>query len=371
MNILFLVFHGFDPANGISKKIHYQYQALKECNSEVHLCNYEINELGHSTWKIENKTLIDLGKGIPAKIKSKIYFSPIIDYIKSNNINFVYIRSYHNANPFTIHFINRIRRNGTQTVMEIPTYPYDQEYITLRMKLDLMIDKIFRKRLALSLNKIVTFSNESIIFGQQTIRISNGIDFSSIKLKEKNNNTSQSLHLIGVAEVHYWHGFDRIIKGLANYYRENPSYIVYFHIVGNLSGEREKKEIVNPIEEFHLEKYIFLHGNKHGKELDSFFEKADLGIGSLGRHRSGITHIKTLKNREYAARGIPFIYSENDEDFDKKEYVLKAQANETPIDINEIIEFYNSKNWSPSKIRESIRNLSWKEQMQKVLNEVY
>mgnify|MGYP000644641746 CR=1 FL=1 len=40
------------------------------------------------------------------------------------------------------------------------------------------------------------------------------------------------------------------------------------------------------------------------------FEQADFAIGSLGRHRSGITHIKTLKNREYAARGLAFTYSE-------------------------------------------------------------
>ncbi|MEG2480028.1 MAG: hypothetical protein RSA50_07120, partial [Mucinivorans sp.] len=43
---------------------------------------------------------------------------------------------------------------------------------------------------------------------------------------------------------------------------------------------------------------------------DDLFEQADIAIGSLARHRSGITTIKTLKNREYAARGIPFIYSE-------------------------------------------------------------
>ena len=29
MKALFLIFHGFDKANGISKKIHYQVKALK------------------------------------------------------------------------------------------------------------------------------------------------------------------------------------------------------------------------------------------------------------------------------------------------------------------------------------------------------
>lgn len=63
------------------------------------------------------------------------------------------------------------------------------------------------------------------------------------------------------------------------------------------------------------------------------FNQCDFGIGSLGRHRSGIDKIKTLKNREYAARGIPFIYSETDEDFEQMPYVLKAPADESPIDI--------------------------------------
>lgn len=57
-------------------------------------------------------------------------------------------------------------------------------------------------------------------------------------MKKQQNDTSKELHLIGVAEVHYWHGFDRLVRGLADYYRNNPEYKVYFHIVGPLSGER-------------------------------------------------------------------------------------------------------------------------------------
>ena len=37
MKTLFLIFHGFDKANGISKKIHYQVKALKECGVDARL----------------------------------------------------------------------------------------------------------------------------------------------------------------------------------------------------------------------------------------------------------------------------------------------------------------------------------------------
>lgn len=124
--------------------------------------------------------------------------------------------------------------------------------------------------------------------------------------------------------------------------------------------------------DLNLDKYVHFHGNSFGEELDDFFERSDFGIASLGRHRSGITKIKTLKTREYAARGIPFIYSEEDDDFDKMPFVIKAPADETPIDINSIVEFNKSLKLEPSDIRKSIENtLSWKIQMQKVIDETF
>lgn len=46
-----------------------------------------------------------------------------------------------------------------------------------------------------------------------------------------------------------------------------------------------------------------------------------------------------MKNREYAARGLAFAYSETDEDFDDKAYVMKIPADETAVDIDGIVAF--------------------------------
>ena len=124
------------------------------------------------------------------------------------------------------------------------------------------------RKLAAQLDGIVTFSDAETIFGGQTIRISNGIDFDAIPQKITRNDTSRELHLIGVAEVHYWHGFDRIIKGMADYYATHPSYKVYFHIVGALTGERERREILPVIAQYKLEPFVILHGQQHGEQLD-------------------------------------------------------------------------------------------------------
>ena len=42
MKALFLIFHGFNEANGISKKIRYQVKALKDCGVDVRLCHYDV-----------------------------------------------------------------------------------------------------------------------------------------------------------------------------------------------------------------------------------------------------------------------------------------------------------------------------------------
>ena len=369
--ILYISFSGYTVHDGISKKKLAQIKGLKECGCSVVNCYYTVNhENGDRLWMADDNVLANLGSGIWAKIRKRIDYTTIINYIKKQQIELVYMRSEHNASPFLIRFVKQLSSLGVKTVMEIPTYPYDQEYITFESKCFLFIDRVFRKRLAKELHAIVTFSNQKKIFGQRTIQISNGIDFESLKLK-RNQNRVDELHLIGVAEIHYWYGFDRVVAGLADYYSRGPvDCRVYFHIVGDFSGEREKNEILPLIEEYHLEKFVILYGSLYGPDLDLLFDRSDIGIGSLGRHRSNITYIKTLKNREYAARGIPFVYSEIDDDFEKMPYIMKVPANESPVDINKIIHFFIHLEDEPEQIYESVQHLSWKNQMQKVLDSI-
>ena len=368
MKALFLIFHGFDPANGISKKIHYQVEALKENGVKTQLCF--LSEENGKRRMVDKTIIADYGNGLKGKIYKRLEYRSIVRYVRENRIDFVYIRSYHNANPFTIGMLRQLKKSGCRIVMEIPTYPYDQEYITPFMKMELFTDRCFRKKMAHLFDKIITFSDKKVIFGTETLQISNGINFNALQLKKRQNDTSHELHLIGVAEIHYWHGYDRLIQGLAAYYKQPQNYKIYFHLVGQFSGPHERKEIMFPIEDNQLGQYIIFHGRQYGSALDHLFDQCDLGIGSLGRHRSGIDQIKTLKNREYAARGIPFIYSETDADFDNMPYILKIPADESPVDLQSVLRFFYSLHQTPAEIRQSVTDLSWKEQMKRVLQAI-
>ncbi len=373
MKILFLVYHGFSETSGISKKIHYQVKGLRENGHEVHLCSYGFAPDGHRCRFIDNDVLCDYGTGMMAGLRQRTEYNRLFDYCKLNGIEFVYARCFQNANPWLIRFFRRLKRIGIHAVTEIPTYPYDHEFAHFewKMRMGLKIDQIFRHYLYQQMDAVVTFSDAKKIFGQKTIRISNGVDFDSIPLYAPlapyQTMSHADLHLIGVAEVHPWHAFDRVITGIGEYKGEQK---VYFHVVGGVHPTHMNRDFRPLIEKYGLQDRIIFHGQLFGDELTEVFNQCHFAIGSLGRHRSGITVIKTLKNREYATRGIPFVYSEQDSDFDHQPYVLKAPADETPLDVQRVIEFMNHFTMTPVEIRKTVEHLDWKNQMQQVVDEM-
>lgn len=381
MKILFLVYHGFSEHSGISKKIHYQVKGLREGGHDVRLCYYGFAENGHRCRYIDDEVIRDYGKGSWAAVRQRLDYDCVYDYCVSEGIEFVYARCFQNANPWLIAFFKKLRRAGIHAVTEIPTYPYDGEFKNFEWKIraELKIDQMFRERLYQQMDALVTFSDAERIFGQRTIRISNGVDLDSIPLHEPIT-INRELHLIGVAEVHDWHGFDRVMTGIGEYYRgegreergekNEAQRDVFFHVVGGVHPNR-MNTVFNPIiNKYGLQDHVIFHGQLFGDELTKVFNQCQFAIGSLGRHRSGITVIKTLKNREYATRGIPFIYSEQDSDFDHQPYVLKAPADESPVDIRQIIDFMDHFTMKPEDIRKTVEHLTWKIQMQRVVNQI-
>lgn len=378
MRILFLVYHGFSDYSGISKKIHYQVKGLRENGHDVRLCSYGFSEEGHRCRFVDGKVLKDYGTGLVAGFFQRMEYGSIYNYCTREGIEFVYARCFQNANPWLILFFRKLRIAGVKAVTEIPTYPYDQEFATFswKQRCELKIDQLFRHKLSKEMSAIVTFSNAKEIFGQCTINISNGVDFDSIPILRKSRTIEGQLHLIGVAEVHIWHAYDRLITGLGEYYKNGGLREVIFHIVGGVHPHERYNTcayhpgLQNIIDKYKIEDKVIFHGTLYGEQLTEVFNQCQFAIGSLGRHRTGITSIKTLKNREYATRGIPFIYSEEDSDFDDQPYVMKAPADESPINIYKIIDFVDNFSIEPEEIRKTVEHLSWKNQMQKVLDTV-
>ncbi len=261
--------------------------------------------------------------------------------IEKQEFDYLYIRRFGTFSSNVIKFLRSCKKHNpnAKIILEIPTYPYYKEMIGISGKVLSWIDKKYSKCLSKYVDRVVTFSADGEIFGIKTIPITNGIDCSSIVVR-KLSLSKQSINLIAVAQFAKWHGIDRLICGLEKYYQSSNSEKVILHIVGDGSELKKYKQAVNTSAV--LQNSVIFYGEKSGKELDDIFDNVDIGVCSLGCHRKNIYKSSELKSREYMARGIPFIASTpiDSVPIDYK-YCLYVPADESDININDIINFYN------------------------------
>ena len=356
--------HELDQSKGISKKIISQVEAIEKQGIQTYLLSYK-EDNNCQIALINNEYFYNLGN-IRERLlyKNGIFFKRLVLFIKEKQIDCLYIRYTQFVDIYFLLFLREVHHLNIKIFMEIPTYPYDGEFPNNGIKnvIYKWKDKFFRQFFRYYVDRIVTFSTDKRIFGIQCVNISNAVDEKSIKPVSKMKKDENTVRMIGVANLNFWHGYDRMILGLRNYYCKPSPTQVNFTIVGK-GNETFYNKLAELIQDNHLENYVKMVGSKSGKELEEFFNSSDIAIGSLGSHRKKIKETKTLKNVEYAMRGLPLVYAENNNDFDDKEYVLKVSADETPINIDKIVEFVKGNNFDPISIRQSVLHLTWTNQM--------
>lgn len=297
---------------------------------------------------------------------------PIISkHINFKLYDFIYFR-YALSHPSLIRFLQAAKKEhpALKIITEMPTYPYEKEKRSLIGRLSLLMDQYYRKKLAPLIDSITHYGLEKEIFGIPTIPISNGIAVQKIKRSTSQPKTKK-IRLIAVANWSYWHGLDRLIKGLKNYYEQkNQAYIVILKIIGHGKAIPGNKALVI---KYGLEKIVHFFPPMTNKELDTHFDEADMGIGTLGIHRKDIRIDSSLKHREYCARGLPFLLAGNDLDFpDQLSFVLKSTPTDDPIEVNNLVRFWK-KLLKNNSIKGEIRQyaegqLGWEKRMKKVIN---
>lgn len=294
--------------------------------------------------------------------KLSSYFIPLKnngnDYSKLNCISsgaIVYLR-YSTASSGLVRSLKKLKERGCICLIEIPTYPYEKQCIGssyLRGKILIFRDIYYRRHLKKYVHRILTYSDDNEIFGVPTLNISNFIDTTTTlpRYPEKHD----SINLIAVANMSFWHGYDRIINGLIDYYRKPQHRIVKLHLIGGGNIVKRYKKLVY---KNNISEHVIFHGPKYGKNLDLLYNIADIGLDALARHRSGIVYNSTLKGKEYMAKGLPILSGVKTElDSDNNfPYYLRIPANETPVDIDCIVTFFDSV-YGNSEINRVINNI--------------
>lgn len=360
MKILYVSFEDINnPMSiGIQKKIVGQVKGLRKNNHSVLYTLFEDEKLMLINEYNEKREL----KSFKNKLHKRInrYCDEILEIVKNENIDLVYIR-YNISDIFFINFLKKLKKLKKKIYVEIPTYPYDKEL----NKITLYVDKKHRGKMKKYIDRIIISSNKcEKVFGINTIHIDNGVDVESIKEHNNTINIKENVTLIGVSLIRNCIGYDRVIKGMHEYYKSkfNNEREIKLIIVGD---GPELENLKNMVLEYSLEKYISFEGVCRDNSLDSLFEKANIAIGSLADHRVGVASKSPLKSREYCARGIPFISSVNDPGFKESiEFILQVESNDEPLNIHEILEFYDrlkKENNINKMIRKyAMENFDWK-----------
>ena len=348
--------------SGIEKKIENQYKAFQSSGYIVFLTEYQNN-----IFKIESRYQCKIPNIL---LRSYLVCRLLEKFIFENEVDIIYIRYEHFSDIFFIELLKKIREKKIKILLEIPTYPYDFEY---RKKcslsyLKLFIDKIYRVYLKKYVDFIVTYSDDETIFGVPCINISNGINLKEVNLIDNNRRNLNEIVFTSVSSCYFWHGIDRMIQGIENFYEKNQTEKIIFNIVGNGPEVKalKKKVEMNLI----LKNKVNFLGFCSGTELEKIYNNTNIAVGSLARHRSGVNSMKALKNREYCAKGLPMIFSEDDPDFINVPFVYHVSPTEETINIENIIKWYKQLQMSPRQIRGYCEKLSWDIQIKKIIDTI-
>lgn len=363
MKLLYLSTWDFsqEEADGVCKKIYSQMAAFEKNGYDVDLIYIKNGEVRYREYKQE-RVIAKVGA-----IRKTPAYMKMYRHIRNKKYDWIYNR-FGMMDPFYYRVLKRFHRNGARILIEIPTYPYTGQIPPgLLYKLMVKWDDIYTGKLKKYVERIATYSLDEKIFDIPTIKIKNGIDFEKTAVKEEKLPTDE-IDLIGVAHLSKWHGYDRVIEGMHQYYAETENRpIINFHIVGDGEVLSEYKQLVSNL---NLDKHVFFYGNQCGRALDEIYNKCDIGVSSLGLHRTGVTEqTSELKSREYSAKGLPVISSTIIDIFKPGEYkyVQYVPQDDTPIDMHQIVHFYQTFS-QEGDIRYKIRDYAYKKCDQSVVS---
>lgn len=331
----------------MSKKLIYicsREAKLKKCSkgviSKIELQNKQFNLIGYNT-------LIQAPK--PKHLEKIEVINPFLSSLNWSNIkcrdhiDAVYIRLVRIDFPF-IKLLAKIRKENkdVKILFEFPSYPYKGELVSNQGKLIYYKDLFYSDFLRFFVDRIVlTVPGYQKLFGIKVLYVPNGVEYDNKKVMPRINDDGV-IHLLAVASMSVWHGYDRIIRGFAEYYAAKNDVKIVLHLAGVGAELKRYKYLVK---KHHLEKYVIFEGFCEGEKLNELYKKCHIGLGSLGVHRTWDGKvISSLKLKEYASKGLPFVIEGicDMEDDTTRKYILRVPSDETPINISKIIDFCKS-----------------------------
>lgn len=266
-----------------------------------------------------------------------------IDQILKLDIQFIYIRKTFISVRF-ISVLKKIRRKKTdiKVILEIPTYPYDCELISQGL---INVPILFRESMArhylaglVDLLAVVG-ETERRLWNIETVEMYNGIDVNNTNVRDPKND-DDVIRVVCAANFSDYHGVDRFIDGMKQYYLASGKRKIELYLAGS-GTEKYESQVANS--EVEIADKIFFLGKLNPKQMDCLYDECDIGIVTLGYSRIGLKLNTTIKSKEYLAVGLPFITDTPIDVFhgEDKTYCLQVEYGDCPLKMQDILDFYD------------------------------
>jgi len=374
MKVLYITTVNLMQESGVASKIRGQVKAMRKQGLDVQILyatNGTINYVN-----LDDDRVFAVYRKLPVVgffNMLKALYSNAFKIVNEKNYDGVYIR-YSLSDWNLIKFLKSLKRSGVKIFIEIASYPYDGEYKakTFFKKLGLQIDKFYRKKLYKYVDCcFVPRKNIGSVFNMNTVLFDNGVSIKDINTRNYEGRKENTLRLLGVANLSPWHGYDRVIEGIYEYYKNGGKANVIFHVVGEGAELENLKSLVDKLD---LGKNVVFYGKKFGGDLDKIYGFCDVGVAAIGIFRQGTDNTSSLKTKEYCAKSLPFIMLHQeagvDEDFP---YAYRIENTPEPVDISEIIKFFEGiekENYIEYMREYAEENFDWEEKFKVVIDKI-
>lgn len=376
MKVLYITQHGRDSSSGVANKIYSQCKAIQSLGHDCKLlcpdpdgvCFFDFSESSENYFQRGEKH-----ETFWQKIKrwGKIFSPAASEHIKKFSPDIIYIRGIAPLLPRCVSFLRK-HKGHSKIFWEFPTYPYRQEFfkpLRLTGLIYLLFDIHSIERLKKVVDEFVVVSEIDDAAARERLGkyriIHNGFDVSSVPVRTALKLEGE-INILALANVAYWHGYDRIIAGMAEY---SGAYKVKLHLAGG-TGKTEMEKLKKQASELGVSDQVIFYEPLYGDALSELFDKCHVAAGSLGIHRNSLFRASILKLREYCSRGIPFFKSHLDDDFKNFEFGLNFEASDVPIDIAKLCgfveEIYKTDDYPQIMRKYAEQYLDWKSKVSKL-----
>ena len=374
--VLFVIKYPLIEQYSIMQKLNGEINAVRQLGNEVFYISFDHDHLyldnGQERKMIQKTTM---GK-MPG------YFHTFVFYDIYRAARKVLLKEQFDLVYFRYSPLSRSGYRMTKTafeksklVVEIPTFPPDIEKAKNPIRELYQRYSAFRWTQAAKHVTLFTGIGEpgESYLGVPFLNIDNGIDTQLIPLRVPREPEDGKMHILAVAAMCNWHGYDRLIQGFANW--NNPkkqNYII--DMVGD-EGDGSLEKWKKLTADCGLEKQVIFHGKMTGEPLTKMFEMAEIGCGSFGLYRNNLRFASVLKIREYMARGLPFLYAHDDPGLTGEyPWCIQFPNDDTPIDMDRVDAFVSSlkRNQGLEKQMRAYaeEHMTWEAQFRKVFEKL-